>query len=67
MQSYTSRPAYQRALRQAARYGRRLGLQEITLAFFVEEIDDENRAQYEVAYVDEESSVTVRPVFITTG
>ncbi len=67
MQSYTSRPAYQRALRQATRYGRRLGLQEITLAFFVEEIDDENRAQYEVAYVDEESGVTVRPVFITTG
>ena len=37
------------------------------LACFVEYIDDENRNKYEVAYVDEDTSVSVHPIFIETG
>jgi hypothetical protein len=54
-------------LRQAARYGAQLGLGEITLAMFVERVDDENRARFEVEYVDEETGVRVQPVFVETG
>ena len=34
---------------------------------FVEYVDDANRARYEVVYRDEETGVTVRPVFVATG
>ena len=52
---------------QAARYGQQLGLTEITLALFVEAVDDANRAKYEAVYEDQETGVTVRPVFVETG
>ena len=67
VKSYTNRVGYRRALQQAARYGRALGLEEITLALFVEAIDEAHRARYEVEHVDAETGVTVRPVFIATG
>jgi hypothetical protein len=67
VKSYVDAYEYRRALRQAARYGRSLGLEEMTLALFVEGIDEESRARYEVAYEDEESDVVVHPVFIETG
>ena len=37
------------------------------LALFVEAVDDANRAKYETVYVDEETGVVVRPVFVETG
>ncbi len=40
---------------------------EIWLIFFVEAVDETNREKYEVAYVDAEAEVTVRPVFVATG
>ena len=67
VKSYLDAYEYRRAVGQAARYGRSLGLGEITLAFFIEAIDDDNRARYEVTHHDEETGVTVRPVFVETG
>jgi hypothetical protein len=66
VKSFTNRYGYREALQQAARYGQQLGLGEITLAFFVEAVDDANRAKYEALYEDQESGVVVRPVFIST-
>ena len=67
VKSFVNAYEYREALGQAARYGEQLGLNEITLAFFVEYVDETNRARYEVAYEDEETGVTVRPVFVETG
>ena len=36
-------------------------------AFFVEKIDEANRARYEVAYDDVDTKVTVQPVFVEIG
>ena len=47
-------------MRQAARYAQQLGLSEITLALFVEAVDDANRAKYEAVYTDAAVGVTVR-------
>lgn len=67
IKSFADEFAYQSALGQAARYGRQLGLMEITLVFFVERVDDASRQKYEVGYTDPESGVTVTPVFVATG
>lgn len=67
VKSFASAYEYRKSLGQAARYGKRLGLEEITLAFFVETIDETNRAKYEVVYEDEETGVTVMVVFVETG
>jgi hypothetical protein len=67
VKSFVNAYEYREALRQAARYGRQLGLTEMTLAFFVEAVDETNRARYEVVYEDEETGVTVTPVFVATG
>jgi hypothetical protein len=67
VKSFSTRYEYNRALGQAARYGRHLGLDEITLALFVEAVDDANRAKYEAVYEDAETGVTVKPVFVVTG
>ena len=62
VKSFTDAFGYRRALGQAARYGRQLGLAGVTLVFFV----DANRGRYEAAHVDE-TGVTVDPVFVETG
>lgn len=67
VKSYTTHKEYQEALRQAAQYGKQLHLGEIALIVFVESIDETNRQKYEVLYVDEETGVTVSPVFVETG
>jgi hypothetical protein len=66
VKSYADEFEYREALRQAAAYGRQLGLSEITLAFFVERVDDANRQKYEARYTDAETGVTVTPVFVAT-
>lgn len=66
VKTYSSDPEYRSALQQAARYGQSLQLSEMTLAFFVEEIDETNRTKYEVVFVDPATQVTVYPVFVTT-
>ncbi len=52
---------------QAARYGKQLELPVIHLIVFVEQIPDEYRKKYETHYRDEETGITVKPVFATTG
>ena len=66
VKSFTDAFGYRRALGQAARYARQLGLDRVTLVFFVEGVDDANRGAYEAVHVDE-TGVTVDPVFVETG
>jgi hypothetical protein len=67
VKSFTNDSEYRDALTQAARYGKKLNLAEIALVCFVEYLDDETRAKYEAAYMDEEIGVTVQPIFVETG
>ncbi len=67
VKSYKDENAYYEALDQAARYGRQLGLSEISLVFFIEYIDDKNREKYEAEYTDASTGVVVKPVFVETG
>jgi hypothetical protein len=67
VKSFTDLAEYQKALTQAAAYGQQLQLHEITLVFFIEAIDEENRRKYETEYVDDATGVIVRPVFVETG
>jgi hypothetical protein len=66
VKSYRTPKQYREALQQAAAYGRQLGLAEITLAFFVERVDDASRQKYEAIYLDPATGVTVRPAFVQT-
>lgn len=67
VKSYTTHKEYQEALIQAARYGKQLGLTEISLVIFVESIDEKNRNTHEVVYVDKDTGTTVIPIFVETG
>jgi len=67
LKSYTDRQGYNEALKQAAQYGDQLQLREISLVFFIESIDDENRKKYEGDYNDPETGVKVMPIFVATG
>jgi len=67
VKTFKNIPAYTEALKQAASYGKQLGLKEISLVFFLESIDDENRKKYETDFYDEETEVKVLPVFVETG
>jgi hypothetical protein len=67
LKSYTDKRGYKEALKQAAKYGKQLNLEKISLIFFVEYIDDENRKKYEIDFDDPETSVKVMPVFVETG
>lgn len=67
VKSYTTARDFRNALTQAARYGKQLGVAEMTLVEFVEAVDDANRAAHEAPYKDAETGVTVRPVFVEIG
>jgi hypothetical protein len=67
VKSYTTHKEFQDALLQAARYGKQLGLAEISLVVFVEAIDEKNRNTYEVDYADEDTGTIVIPIFVETG
>ena len=67
VKSFSTRKEYRKALIQAAQYGQQLRLREISLIVFVESIDEANRHTYEVVYEDEETGVSVEPVFVETG
>jgi hypothetical protein len=67
VKSYVDEYTYREALRQAARYAQQLGLAEITLALFVEAVDDASRTKYEAVYTDAATGVTVIPAFVATG
>jgi hypothetical protein len=67
LKSFTDKAGYKEALDKAARYGKKLGLTEIYLVFFVEYADEESIKKYEADYLEKESGVTVKPIFIETG
>ncbi len=67
VKSYSDKQAYRDGLNQAARYGKQLQVSEITLALFVDNVDEANRQKYEQVYIDQETGVTVTPVFVETG
>ncbi|MBV7338457.1 AAA-like domain-containing protein [Chloroflexi bacterium TSY] len=67
VKSFVNQLEYTKNLRQAARYGDQLKLNEVTLAFFIDTVDDENRRKFETDYQDSDTSVTVTPLFIVTG
>ncbi|MCP4396269.1 MAG: hypothetical protein GY801_03020 [bacterium] len=67
LKSFTNERDYYDALKQAARYGRRLQLPEIALISFVEYIGEETRRAYEVDSVDRNSGVKVVPIFVEIG
>ncbi len=67
VKSFSNQREYRKGLKQAARYGQQLGLKEMTLALFIEQVDEVNRQKYEVIYIDEETGVTVSPVFVELG
>ncbi|MBV7334957.1 AAA-like domain-containing protein [Chloroflexi bacterium TSY] len=66
VKSYSDQIAYREALGQAALYGQQLGLSEIFLILFMEEIDETNRQKYEADYFDDKTGVRVLPTFVTT-
>lgn len=67
VKSFVDLSEYKKALTQAAAYGKQLTLQTITLIFFIEAIDEENRRKYESEYQDNTTGVTVKPVFVEIG
>ena len=67
VKSYTDQTGYKKGIKQAARYGQQLQLEEISLIFFVEAIDDTNRQKYEVLTEDADTQVSVEAIFVTTS
>jgi hypothetical protein len=67
VKSFSTKHTYDKGLVQAAKYGKKLGLSEITLGLFVEAVDEANRKKYEVEYKDAEAGVVVKPVFVVIG
>ncbi len=65
VKSYSDKTEYKKGLVQAARYAKKLGLTEITLALFVEAAPEVERRKYEVDY--QQDGVTVKPVFVEVG
>jgi hypothetical protein len=59
--------SYRYALKQAAKYGKELGVTTIWLVLFVEAVDDKNRQQFEMDYTDQKTGVVVHPLFVQTG
>ncbi|MDM8560959.1 AAA-like domain-containing protein [Candidatus Parabeggiatoa sp. HSG14] len=67
LKSFANQREYHKALIQAAKYGKQLGLTEIGLVLFVEVVDDKNRQKFEKDYMDVKTGVTVHPQFVQTG
>ena len=67
VKSYANETAYKKAITQAAEYGKQLGLDEISLIFFVEVIDEANRQKYEITTVDKKTGVRVEAIFVATS
>ncbi len=67
LKSYTNESDFEKALKQAARYGASLKVDIIHLIVFVEYIPDEYRLKYEADYTDPVTGITVFPVFVSTG
>ncbi len=67
IKSFGGQRAYQKGLSQAARYAHSLGLAEIWLVLFIEVVDSQNRAKFEVTFTDPQTGVQVHPQFVQLG
>lgn len=67
LKSFTNEWSYKESIKQAAKYGKQLGLPEIHLVFFVEYSDEKRKKQYETGHRDKGTGVLVKPVLIETG
>lgn len=67
LKSYSSIPAYRKAIGQAAAYARQLELPSITLGMFIESASDEVRAKLEKQVMDDATGVSVNIVFMATA
>ena len=67
VKSFSDSYEYKKALGQTARYANSMGWPLVWLVFFTEQIDEQNRAKYEVTYHDPQTQVVVEPLFIETG
>jgi len=67
LKSFANQREYQKALTQAAKYGKQLGLTEIGLVLFIDTVDETNRQKFEADYTDPKTGVIVHPQFVQTG
>jgi len=67
IKSFTDVYLMREGYKQAALYAKQLKMKEFYLVIFIESIDDDNRTKYEIANLDEETGVTIFPVFVGTG
>jgi hypothetical protein len=67
LKSFANQQSYRKALDQAAKYGRKLGVTAIWLVLFIENVDDKNRQRFEIDYTDKKTGVVVHPLFVQTG
>lgn len=67
LKSFTDQPGFHQGVKQAARYGKQLRLNEIYLVTFIETMAEEMRLSYEADSLDEKTHVTVKPIIIRTG
>ena len=62
LKSFSNLREHEKALRQAAGYGKTLGLTEVTLGVFLEGGNEEFYQRLEVEYLDSATQVGVIPV-----
>ncbi len=67
VKSFRDEGSYQEGLGQSIRSGKRLELKEVVMASFIKQVSDDIRQKYEAPHLDEETEITVLPVFVTTG
>lgn len=69
LKTFSTEKAYKDALIQTARYGQQLGLAEISLIFFIDAIDEQNKERLERVFQNTQGTdtITVKPLFVQTG
>ncbi|MDM8519156.1 ATP-binding protein [Anaerolineales bacterium HSG6] len=64
VKSFSDDSSYREGLTQSIRYGKRLGLKEVVMVTFIEQVSDEIRQKYEAPHLDNATGITVLPVFV---
>ena len=67
LKTYSDESSYHEAIQQAADYAVQLKLKTISIVFFVETIDDENRTKLEKIHIDKTTGLSVETIFIESG
>ncbi len=69
LKTFTTEKGYKDALIQTARYGQQLGLAEISVIFFIDVIDEQNKQRFEsdFQHTHGTGTITVKPIFVQTG